>query len=57
MTNYEKIRNMSVDEMADLIIRYIDWEACPATETMEERENRKCNYCMKQYLESEAKDE
>lgn len=51
MTNFEKIRQMSIDELAKIIIcPHDEWDRnCPIKVN--------CITCCKQYLESEATDE
>lgn len=59
MTNYEKIKQMSIDELAD-------WMSCPFDLSVTIRHDfkgnceiyatYKCNDCCKRYLESEVSD-
>jgi len=59
MTNYEKIKSMSIDEMARSCMRFF---ACPYGRTpyfgcpMEKRFNGSCIDCTKHWLESEAEE-
>lgn len=56
MTNFEKIKSMSIDEMARSCMSFFDcpygtpYVGCP----MEERFNGSCIDCTKHWLESEV---
>lgn len=57
MTNFEKIKEMSIDELSSFLCRFVDVEVedcdkCPATKYC----RRGCNG-FKVWLESEAKEE
>lgn len=58
MTNFEKIKQMSIDEMARSCMNFFDcpygtpYVGCP----MEERFNDSCIDCTKHWLESEVKE-
>ena len=54
MTNYEKIKQMSVEEMAFMLM-------CPAEYDLsfkdcEGKYNRNCNECVKEWLEQEVEE-
>ena len=49
MTNYEKIKNMSIDEMAKIICK-IDFDA------NEECPRCNCTFCTEEWLKAEAKE-
>ena len=52
MTNYEKIKNMTVEQMADALKRL-----CPHDYGMKKcAEQSSCALCRKNWLESEAKE-
>lgn len=52
MTNFEKIKQMSIDEMARSCMNFFDcpYVGCP----MEKRFNNSCIDCTKHWLESEV---
>lgn len=58
MTNYEKIKAMSVEEMAKWFADMAEGECvfCPALSSCKFDENEECEGCMKKYLESEAEE-
>ena len=57
MTNYERIKNMSVEEMAGNLLSGQTY--CPYLSflEMEHCEVKNCYECIKQYLESEVETE
>lgn len=63
MTNFEKIKNMSVDEMADkLVITFCCDYHCPIRELCDEDDQSltptpSCGSMWRMWLESEVKDE
>lgn len=58
MTNFEKIKSMSIDEMARSCMNFFDCQygtpyvGCP----MEKRFNNSCIDCTKHWLESEVEE-
>ncbi|MBO5715054.1 MAG: hypothetical protein J6S23_01515 [Clostridia bacterium] len=58
MTNFEKIKAMSVEEMVEWIADMVEGECtfCPAFSFCECDGNERCEDCMKKYLESEAEE-
>lgn len=62
MTNFEKIKSMSIDEMADSCIAFFDcpYAASYADDPMEKQfsdscfDDDDCTACIKHWLESEA---
>lgn len=53
-TNYERIRNMSVDEMADYFNGIFDCSNCPNDMFLCASKGNVCTKYIKQWLESEA---
>lgn len=53
MTNFEKIKQMSIDEMAQSCM---DFFSCPYGCPMEKRFNDSCIDCTKHWLESEVEE-
>ena len=57
MTNYEKIKNMSVEEMAIFLYSYIaDCEMCPAVESCKASRELTCKERLFEWLESEVEE-
>ena len=57
MTNYEKIKAMSVDEMADAMANALDCAGCPTvSECREHAMIRNCKIKMKKWLLQEAEE-
>lgn len=58
MTNYEKIKQMSIDEMVEYLLKITAdlCEACPL-ERLCSNELNSCNLTVKYWLESEADNE
>ena len=54
ITNYERIRNMSVDEMAEYLNGIFDCCNCPNDMFLCESNGNVCTKYIKQWLESEA---
>lgn len=50
MTNYEKIKNMSIDEMAEYLSYRMVFTCTASDECVE------CNQCFRKWLESEVTD-
>ena len=64
MTNYERIKAMSVEEMAEFITNYIRCEHCPVTDICwgnggynEDGNWCSCQKWFQQWLESEAEND
>ena len=57
MTNYERIKNMSVEEMADYFNEIFDCSNCPNDMFLCESNGNVCTKYIKQWLESEAETE
>lgn len=55
MTNYKKIKNMSVEEMAEFMMDIDYIGECPLPK--ERCNGRSCIECIKQWLESEVEGE
>lgn len=54
MTNFEKIKNMSVDEMAKKLDELFTCERCPITEFCNKNEKiKKCKSIWEKWLKSE----
>jgi hypothetical protein len=54
MTNYERIMNMSVEEMAEAIGTYVSCESCPARNSCSCSTDVSCDEDVKRWLESEV---
>ena len=54
MTNYERIKSMSVEEMADYFNEIFDCCNCPNDMFLCESNGNVCTKYIKQWLESEA---
>lgn len=54
MNNYERIKQMSVDEMAKFIPDWSYTKACKCDEETYVDCNNECCKCVKEWLESEA---
>lgn len=64
MTNYDRIKSMSVEEMADFFEGHFDCNFCPESERLEdspllkgEKCDERCTYHIKQWLLQEVSDE
>ena len=59
LTNYERIKAMSVEEMAELFSDYTSCEMCPQLDWCIERgvSLDECKQVIKQWLESEAEND
>ena len=57
MTNYERVRNMSVEEMAAFIPDWSYSGACKCDEKIYVDCNQNCKECVKEWLESEWEQE
>ncbi len=55
MTNYERIKNMSIEEMADYFNEIFDCRNCPNDMFLCEGNGYVCTKYIKRWLESEAK--
>ena len=54
MTNYDRIRNMSIEEMAEFM-QYCGWDYPPYCSYLKMQScDHNCIKCAKQYLESEV---
>jgi hypothetical protein len=60
-TNYDRIKSMNVDEMADFFEGHFDCNFCPESERLEdspllkgEKSDEKCTYHIKQWLLQEV---
>lgn len=56
MTNYEKIKAMDIDELAELLDSYGTCGFCIYRERREECDVQSCENGVKKWLESEAED-
>lgn len=56
MTNYERIKNMSIEEMAKKIVDKVDCEVCPACEVCEIK-TAPCITLLKEWLENDWSEE
>lgn len=54
ITNYDRIRNMSIDELANFIPDWSYTKACKCDEETYVDCNNECCKCVKQWLESEV---
>lgn len=54
MTNYERIKNMSIEEMADYFNEIFDCRNCPNDMFLCEGNGYVCTKYIKQWLESEV---
>ena len=54
MTNYEKIKAMSIDEMADYLNEIFDCSNCPNDMFLCESKGNVCTKYIKQWLEQEV---
>lgn len=56
MTNFEKIKNMSVEEMADKLVTVFDCARCPARKfCAENKQIMECESVLKKWLKSDVK--
>lgn len=55
-TNYERIKNMTVEEMAELFDEYITCRNCPASDFCERHSVDYCSTILEQWLQSESED-
>ena len=57
-TNYERIKNMNVEELAEFLTQCASCELCPISEICpEDTTYKECPTVFKQWLESEAENE
>ena len=56
MTNFEKIKNMSVEELAKISNELIDCDACPIQEFCRRVEEIKCSKVWEQWFKSEVEE-
>lgn len=55
MTNFEKLKNMEIDELADNLDEVFACEYCPITEFCNKNEKiKKCKSIWKKWLKSES---
>lgn len=57
MTNYEKIKAMSIDEMAEFIPDWSYTKACKCDSEIWVDCNNDCSKCVREWLESEGEEE
>lgn len=53
-TNYDQIKNMTVDEMAEFLFEYGDCDFCPVSSKCKIRNYENCKKNIKKWLESEV---
>ena len=56
MNNFEKIKNMTLDEMAELLSRRNDCDGCPCENNEEDCKGACCFLSVRDWLQQESED-
>jgi hypothetical protein len=56
-TNYDRIKSMSVEEMAEFLFEYVDCDFCPVSELCKTKNYENCKKSLKKWLLQEVRED